>query len=61
MLPPPLPAERLLTIAEIADYARVSQHTMRRWIDKGQLNALRLGSRIRIRPEDFEAFLRQER
>ena len=54
----PLPAERLLTVAEIAHYARVSQRTVRRWIDKGQLNALRLGGRIRLRPEDFEAFLR---
>lgn len=46
-----------LTAAEVAEHMRVSTDTVYRWIDEGQLIALRLGRRTtRIFRDDFIAF-----
>jgi excisionase family DNA binding protein len=37
--------ESFLTIAEIADMLRVNPHTIRNWIDRQQLRAVRVGQR----------------
>ena len=42
---------RLLSIREVAEYCAVSDKTVRRWIDRRQLRAHRLGRQWRIAPD----------
>jgi excisionase family DNA binding protein len=49
--------DTLLTIPEIADYFRISQQTVYRWLSRGLLTAIRVGNVTRIRSEDFEEFV----
>jgi excisionase family DNA binding protein len=49
--------ERLLTIKEAAELCRVSEKTVRRWINARELTAARLGAQWRIRPKDLELFI----
>jgi excisionase family DNA binding protein len=53
------PAGRVefFTIGEVAKMLRVSGRTVRRWIDRGQLVAHRLGGVVRIAENDLRAFL----
>jgi excisionase family DNA binding protein len=48
---------RLLSIKETAEFFSVSEKTVRRWIDTGQLAAHRLGRQWRITPDEIERFL----
>lgn len=47
----------LLTIKETALALRVSDKTVRRWIDTGDLTAAQLGNQWRICPKDLEMFI----
>lgn len=48
----------LLTIREAADFLRVSEVTISRWIKQGRLPALRVGPRaIRIRRDDLDELI----
>lgn len=51
--------ERLMSLQDAADYLRVTERTIRNYIRRGKLPALRVnGSRlIRIRPADLDALL----
>lgn len=50
--------DRLLTLADVADFLAVSLSTVRRLVRDGNLPAVRVGQRsIRVRPEDLEAYL----
>ncbi len=49
------------SIREAADFFGVSEETVRRWIDSGQLDAHQLGRQWRIAPEDIERFLATRR
>jgi excisionase family DNA binding protein len=51
------PGEALLTVAEIATPLKLNQQTIRNWIDRGSLPAIRIGRRVRVRRSDFEALL----
>ena len=51
----------LMTLKEVADAARVSESTVRRWVRSSELPAYRLGRQLRVRPEEFESFLNQRR
>lgn len=42
----------LLTVPEVAEWARVHPKTVYRWIKKGQINAIRFGTRTYRIPED---------
>ena len=55
--------ERLLTIHEVAIYARVSERTVELWVERGLLPVLRpKGTRVtRVRLSDFEAMLSRDR
>jgi excisionase family DNA binding protein len=53
----PVP-EQLLTINEAAEFLRVSEKTIRRWIKARELTAAQLGSQWRIRPRDLDLFVR---
>ncbi len=44
----PRPATSFLTIREAAERLKVSQRTVRRWIDQGYLQVIKLGRTVRI-------------
>ena len=48
----------ILTIAEIAEQLRVSNRTVRNWIDSGKLKAFKFGLQYRINKADFEEFIK---
>ena len=48
----------ILTIAEIAESLRVSNRTVRNWIDSGKLKAFKFGLQYRVNKEDFEEFIK---
>jgi len=50
--------ETLLTIRDVAAICRVSEKTVRRWIETQTLLATRLGGRWRIRRPDLDLFIR---
>lgn len=51
-------AEVYLTVAEIAELLKLNQQTIRNWIDRGELPAVRLGRRrVRVRQSDLDAFI----
>jgi excisionase family DNA binding protein len=50
--------EEFLTVMEIAETLKLNPQTVRNWIDRGELPAVRVGSRrVRVRQTDFDAFL----
>jgi excisionase family DNA binding protein len=50
-------ADEYLTVAEVATELKVNEQTVRNWIDRGELPAVRVGSRrVRVRRPDLEAF-----
>jgi excisionase family DNA binding protein len=49
--------ESFLTVADVADWFKVNQQTVRNWIDQGRLPAVRVGRRVRIRRSDFDRIL----
>ena len=48
----------ILTIAEIAEQLRVSNRTVRNWIDSGNLKAFKFGLQYRVNKKDFEEFIK---
>ena len=50
--------EPLLTVDEVATWLRVNPQTVRNWLDRGELQGVRLGSRrVRIRQSDLDRFI----
>lgn len=49
--------DTFLTVSEVARRLTVSEKTVRRWIDRGDLTAHYLGRAIRISETDLRAFL----
>lgn len=47
----------VLTISEVAESLRVSDRTVRNWIEDGKLKAFKFGLQYRIKKEDFERFI----
>ena len=50
-------AESFLTVAEVAEWLKLNQQTVRNWIDQGSLPAVRVGRRVRIKRSDLERLL----
>jgi excisionase family DNA binding protein len=48
---------RYVTVAEVADQLRVSNMTVYRLVQAGQLPAIRVGRSYRIREEDVDKYL----
>lgn len=46
----------MYTCKQVAQRYRVTEGTVRNWIKRGQLAALRIGGAYRIRQEDLDAF-----
>jgi len=57
------PADRLLTVVEVADYFRVEPESVRRWLRDGKLLGINLGRGPgwRIRVGDLESFIAERR
>lgn len=52
--------ETFLTVMEVAETLKLNPQTVRNWIDRGELRAVRVGSRrVRIRQSDLDALLAQ--
>jgi excisionase family DNA binding protein len=49
--------DELLTVAEIATELKMNQQTIRNWIDSGDLPAIRLDRRVRVKRSDFDPLL----
>ena len=54
-------AWHLLSIKEIASACQLSEKAVRRAIDEGELPAVKLRSRLRVTPQDFEAWITAQR
>lgn len=52
---------KLLKVGEVAEVCDCSDKQVRRWIDRRELVAHRLGRLIRIAPKDLETFLKMRR
>lgn len=46
----------LLTVAEVAARWRVHRRTIVRMLDRGDLDGVRIGGQIRVRPESVDAY-----
>jgi len=51
---------RFVTVAEVADLLRVSNMTVYRLVQAGQLPATRVGRSYRIREDDVDHYLAQQ-
>jgi excisionase family DNA binding protein len=51
--------EDLLTISEVAELLKVSDRTVRNWIEKGTIKAYRFGLVYRIKKSDFDNFVNE--
>ena len=58
-LAPPSQSVKLLSVAEAAWRLSLSEKTIRRMIDAGNLAVIRIGRSIRINPEVIEKIIRQ--
>ena len=58
-LAPPAYSAKLLTVAEAAWLLNVSEKTIRRMIEAGNLTVIRLGRSVRIHPEVIEKIIRK--
>jgi excisionase family DNA binding protein len=55
------PGWHLLSIREVAVACQLSDKAVRRAIDDGELPAVKLRSRLRVTPEDFQAWIAASR
>jgi excisionase family DNA binding protein len=46
--------DSFLTVDEVAQTLRINPQTVRNWIDRGSLRAVRVGRRVRIRQSDLD-------
>jgi excisionase family DNA binding protein len=49
--------DEFLTVAEIAAILKLNQQTVRNWIDRGELPAVHVGRRVRIKRSDFDQLI----
>lgn len=51
-----------LTVREVADHLRVSNQTVYRWIESGQIEAVRVGPKVyRIRQDALDELIEKSR
>ncbi|SRR5579884_2830110 len=59
---PPVPTEQeFLTVGEVAERLRVHPQTVRAWIARGDLRAIKIGRTVRITQRDFQQMLERAR
>jgi excisionase family DNA binding protein len=49
--------DRLLTLLEVADLLRVSQHTVRAWVRQGRLQSVRICRRLLFTQSEISRFV----
>jgi len=49
------------TVPQVAEMLKVHRRSVARWIQAGELRAVKLGNRYRISEEDLEKFLEERR
>ena len=49
--------EKLMTLEEVAEYLRLSVHTIYKFAQKGKIPALKAGKKWRFRKEDIDRWL----
>jgi excisionase family DNA binding protein len=54
-------AETLMTIKDVADTCKLSETAVRRAVHDGQLQSVKLRSRLRITRQDFDAWILHQR
>ncbi|HLZ43770.1 MAG TPA: helix-turn-helix domain-containing protein [Candidatus Sulfotelmatobacter sp.] len=47
----------LLTVTEVCDILRCHPKTLCRWVQKGSVTAIRIGSKLKFDPADVAAFI----
>ena len=52
--------EKLFTPREAAEYLKVHVETLRRYVREGQLQAVKVGGRLRIQESDLIKFVKRE-
>ena len=58
----PVPADgQFLTVSDVAERLRVHPQTVRGWIARGDLRAIRIGRTVRVRRTDFREMLDRAR
>jgi excisionase family DNA binding protein len=55
----PTQSDELLTIAEVADYLKLSKRTAWRWCKSGHLPAVKVGHQWRVAQSDLVNFVRR--
>jgi len=53
--------EKFYTVTEVAEYLKVSQYTIRRYIKNREINSVKLGKFHRISEEALETYLNSRR
>jgi excisionase family DNA binding protein len=53
--------ERLLTVADVAEFLAISRRQVYVLLERGELPAVRVGTRLRLIPADLRAYLEQHR
>lgn len=51
--------DEYLTVAEVAGNLKLNQQTVRNWIDRGELPAVRVGRRVRIKRSDYDRYVQE--
>jgi excisionase family DNA binding protein len=51
--------DEFLTVMQFAEHLQLNQQTVRNWIDAGELPAVRIGRRVRVRRVDLDELLAQ--
>lgn len=51
--------DEFMTVAEIARTLKLNQQTVRNWIDRGDLPAVHVGRRVRVKRSDFDRLIDQ--
>lgn len=54
-------ADPLYSIQDVAEFLRVTERTVRRWIHDGAITAYRFGRQWRVKQSDFRAFAEANR
>jgi excisionase family DNA binding protein len=52
--------ERLLTVKDVAQFLQCSIRKVQRMIDAGELEAIRIGRLVRVRPEALQALIERK-
>jgi len=53
------PGDSLLTVDDIARILKLNPQTVRNWIDRGYLRAIRIGRNVRVTQAEFDRLLEE--